>query len=91
VELVIEERDSHEPFGDLLDFCRRVNGSKVNRRGPFEGLIQCGAFDFTGAYRSRLFAGLDDALRICGANHDPNQLNMFGPLSFGNGESGGAP
>jgi len=32
VELVIEERDSHEPFGDLLDFCRRVNGSKVNRR-----------------------------------------------------------
>ena len=88
VELVIEERDSHEPFGDLLDFCRRVNGSKVNRR-VLEGLIQCGAFDFTGAYRSRLFAGLDDALRICGANHDPNQLNMFGPLSFGNGESGG--
>ncbi len=88
VELVIEERDSHEPFSDLLDFCRRVNGSKVNRR-VLEGLIQCGAFDFTGAYRSRLFAGLDDALRICGANHDPNQLNMFGPLSFGNGESGG--
>ncbi len=88
VELVIEERDRHGPFGDLLDFCRRVNGSKVNRR-VLEGLIQCGAFDFTGAYRSRLFAGLDDALRICGANHDPNQLNMFGPLSFGNGESGG--
>ncbi|MCJ7682896.1 MAG: DNA polymerase III subunit alpha, partial [Desulfobacteraceae bacterium] len=88
VELVIEERDSHGPFGDLLDFCRRVDGSKVNRR-VLEGLIQCGAFDFTGAYRSRLFAGLDDALRICGANHDPNQLNMFGPLSFGNGESGG--
>ncbi|MBW2203858.1 MAG: DNA polymerase III subunit alpha, partial [Deltaproteobacteria bacterium] len=88
VELVIEERDSHGAFGDLLDFCRRINGSKVNRR-VLEGLIQCGAFDFTGAYRSRLFAGLDDALRICGANHDPNQLNMFGPLSFGNGESGG--
>ena len=88
VESVIEERDGHGPFGDLLDFCRRMSGSKVNRR-VLEGLIQCGAFDFTGAYRSRLFAGLDDALRICGANHDPNQLNMFGPLSFGNGESGG--
>ena len=88
VELVIEERDSHGPFGDLIDFCRRVDGSKVNRR-VLEGLIQCGAFDFTGAYRSRLFAGLDDALRICGANHDPNQLNMFGPLSFGNGGSEG--
>ncbi|MFH1627436.1 MAG: DNA polymerase III subunit alpha [Pseudomonadota bacterium] len=88
VELVNEERDSHGPFGDLLDFCRRVDGSKVNRR-VLEGLIQCGAFDFTGSYRSRLFAGLDDALRICGANHDPNQLNMFGPLTFHSGSSGG--
>jgi DNA polymerase-3 subunit alpha len=88
VELVIEERDRHGPFGDLLDFCRRVDGSKVNRR-VLEGLIQCGAFDFTGEYRSRLFAGLDDALRICGANHDPNQLNIFGSLAFQNGGAGG--
>ena len=84
VELVIEERDRHGPFGDLLDFCRRVDGSKVNRR-VLEGLIQCGAFDFTGEFRSRLFAGLDDALRICGANHDPNQLNIFGLLPVQNG------
>jgi DNA polymerase-3 subunit alpha len=88
VELVGEERDRHGPFGDLLDFCRRVDGSKVNRR-VLEGLIQCGAFDFTGQYRSRLFAGLDDALRICGANHDPNQLNIFGSLALQNGGGGG--
>jgi len=88
VELVIEDRDRHGPFGDLLDFCRRVDGSKVNRR-VLEGLIQCGAFDFTGEYRSRLLAGLDDALRICGANHDPNQLNMFGSPAFSKGGTGG--
>jgi DNA polymerase-3 subunit alpha len=88
VELVIEERDRHGPFGDLLDFCRRVDGSKVNRR-VLEGLIQCGAFDFTGEFRSRLFAGLDDALRICGANHDPNQLNIFGLLPVQNGGARG--
>ena len=87
VELMIEERDNHGPFGDLLDFCRRVDSSRVNRR-VLESLIQCGAFDFTGAYRSRLLAGLDDALRICGANHDPNQLNMFGSLAVQNGGAG---
>ncbi len=88
VESVIEERDRHEPFHDLYEFCKRVEGSKVNRR-VLEGLIQCGAFDFTGIYRSRLFAGLEDVLKFCGMNHDPNQLNMFGPPDFRDGESGG--
>ena len=88
VELVIGERDAHGPFSGLLDFCRRMEGSKVNRR-VLEGLIQCGAFDFTKAFRSRLFAGLDDALRLCGAKHDPNQLNMFGSIDLGEGQAGG--
>ncbi len=88
VEMVIAERDSKGPFKGMLDFCRRMEGSKVNRR-VLESLIQCGAFDFTGAFRSRLFEGLDDALRLCGARHDPNQLNMFGSLDLGEGERGG--
>jgi DNA polymerase-3 subunit alpha len=46
-----------------------------------EGLIQCGAFDFTGLYRSRLFGALDEVIRFCGACHDPNQLNMFASLA----------
>jgi DNA polymerase-3 subunit alpha len=65
-----------------------MDGSKVNRR-VLEGLIQCGAFDFTNAFRSRLFEALDDALRLCGAKHDPNQLNMFGSIELGEGEAGG--
>ncbi len=88
VEMVIEERNTHGPFNGLLDFCRRMEGSKVNRR-VIEGLIQCGAFDFTHAFRSRLFEGLDDALRLCGAKHDPNQLNMFGSIDLGEGQTGG--
>lgn len=88
VEMLIEERDKHGHFKGLLDFCRRMEGSKVNRR-VLEGLIQCGAFDFTKAFRSRLFEGLDDALKLCGARHDPNQLNMFGSLDLGEGEAGG--
>lgn len=79
VESIIEDRERQGPFHDLSGFCKRIEGSKVNRR-VIEGLIQCGALDFTGIYRSQLFASLDDVLRFCGMNHDPNQLNMFGEL-----------
>lgn len=84
MESLIEERERNGPFRDLLEFCKRIEGSKINRR-VLEGLIECGALDFTGIYRSRLFAGLGDALRISGANHDPDQLNMFASLDSGNG------
>ena len=80
---MIEEREKHGPFHDLVEFCTRVVGSKVNRR-VLESLIQCGAFDSTGLYRSRLFAALDDVLKFSGTNHDPNQLNMFGNLNATN-------
>jgi len=79
IESIIEERDRNGPYHDLFTFCRRVGSGKVNRR-VLEGLILCGAFDFTGIHRARLFAGLDDVLRSCGANHDPNQLNIFASL-----------
>jgi len=87
VESVIEEKEKHGRFNDLVQFCERVDGSKVNRR-VLEGLIQCGALDSTGTYRSRLFAALDDILKFCGAHHDPNQLSIFGALNLGNGAPG---
>ncbi|MEJ2726537.1 MAG: DNA polymerase III subunit alpha, partial [Deltaproteobacteria bacterium] len=82
VESVIEERAERGPFRDLIEFCRRVEGAKVNRR-VLEGLIQCGAFDFTGIHRARLLAGLDDVAKLCGMNHDPNQLTIFGSVDLG--------
>ncbi|MEW6669292.1 MAG: DNA polymerase III subunit alpha [Thermodesulfobacteriota bacterium] len=79
VESIIEERNREGPFQDLVTFCRRIDGAKVNRR-VLEGLIQCGAFDSTGIERSSLFASLDGALRWCGANHAADQLSMFSAL-----------
>ncbi len=79
VEYIIEERKRNGPFRSIVDFCSRVEGAKVNRR-VLEGLVQCGAFDFTGIPRARLFAGLDEISRFCGGRHDPNQLNMFAGL-----------
>jgi DNA polymerase-3 subunit alpha len=80
VESIIEERIRSGKFRDLPDFCKRIEGSKVNRR-VLEGLIQCGAFDFSRIRRSTLFASLDDVIRLCGAQHDPNQLNMFSSMN----------
>jgi DNA polymerase III subunit alpha len=41
MESVIEERNREAPSKDLLDFCKRVDASKVNRR-IMESLIQAG-------------------------------------------------
>ncbi len=76
VEAIVHEREGGGPFESLTDFCKRVDKSKVNKR-VLEGLIQCGAFDFTGVFRSRLFGSLSDALSYGGMSEDPNQLNMF--------------
>ena len=76
VEAIVDERERNGPFTSLTEFCRRVDKSKVNKR-VLEGLIQCGAFDFTGVFRSRLFASLSGVLAFGGISEDPNQLNMF--------------
>ena len=83
VESIIESRDKDGKFEDLFDFCERVDGSKVNKR-VLEGLIQCGALDFTGINRSVLFASVDDLIRMAGANHDPNQLTIFSTMKDDN-------
>ena len=85
VEAMVQEREEKGPFTSLTDFCKRVDKSKVNRR-VLESLIQCGAFDFADAYRSRLFASLNDALALGGISEDPNQLNMFDLLPSKEGE-----
>ncbi len=83
VESIIEVRDKDGKFKDLFDFCERVDGSKVNKR-VLEGLIQCGALDFTGINRSVLYASVDDVIRMTGANHDPNQLTIFSTMKDDN-------
>ena len=83
VDSIIEERDEGGSYSDLVDFCTRVDGSRVNKR-VLEGLIECGAFDFTGVYRSRLHASVEDVMKFCGSNTDPNQLSIFGSMDLRN-------
>jgi len=83
VESIIEAREKGGHFRDLSDFFKRIEGSKVNRR-VLEGLIQCGAFDFTGIHRARLFESLDSIVKFYGGSHDPNQLTIFSSLAGDN-------
>jgi DNA polymerase-3 subunit alpha len=85
VDSIIEERGKNGLFKDLGDFCRRIEGAKVNRR-VIEGLIECGALDFTGIYRSRLLAALDDVMKLCGASRNSNQMSMFDMFDLQEGE-----
>ncbi|HEY9052279.1 MAG TPA: OB-fold nucleic acid binding domain-containing protein, partial [Gammaproteobacteria bacterium] len=51
------------PFNDLYDFCRRVDGRKVNKR-VMESLIKAGAMDKLGPNRASLMARLQDAVQM---------------------------
>jgi DNA polymerase-3 subunit alpha len=82
VEALVKEREANGPFKGLIDFCQRIDSREVNRKA-IESLIKCGAFDFTGVHRARLFAGIETAIgraaetardRACG------QTSMFDML-----------
>jgi DNA polymerase-3 subunit alpha len=79
IDAIIAARQE-QPFFSLFDFCERVDLKKVNKR-VVESLITCGAFDGTGAGRSRMMACLEVALdygqRVQKERCDP-QMGLFG-------------
>jgi DNA polymerase III subunit alpha len=90
VEAILTERTANGPFRSLFDFCARVDSRKVNRK-VLDTLVKCGAFDFTGHWRSTLMASLDNA-QTYGARRqkerDSNQVSLFGALMGGGGGGG---
>jgi DNA polymerase-3 subunit alpha len=96
VEVLVSERGKNGPFKGLVDFCSRVDPQAVNRR-TLENLIKCGAFDFTGLSRGRLFNGLDYAIGTAAAAHHDRktgQASLFerlGSEHAGRGEEGLPP
>ena len=58
IAAIVQARSEGGAFKDLMDFCTRVDMKVLNKRA-IESLIQCGAFDSTGARRSQLIAVLD--------------------------------
>ena len=79
-EEMIAVREKGGEFRNLVDFCLRVGTQLANRR-VLEGLIKCGAFDFTRIARAALMAQAEDAIRIAQRAEDDavrNQISLFG-------------
>ncbi len=60
IESILEAREQGGPFLSLVDFCKRVDLFRANRK-VLESLIKCGALDSLGVARSRLMAFLPEA------------------------------
>jgi DNA polymerase III subunit alpha len=61
VEAILSARGDGGPFKSLFDFAGRVDPRRINKK-VIEALVKCGAFDFEGLPRWRLFHGIDAAL-----------------------------
>lgn len=63
VEALVAEREANGPFVDLLDFCKRIDSHKLNRR-VLEALVRAGALDGLGANRATLVNAIGDVLKF---------------------------
>jgi DNA polymerase-3 subunit alpha len=62
VDAIVAEREARGPFTGLVDLCRRVDLTKINRR-VLEALVRSGALDALGANRATLMNGVPNALQ----------------------------
>ena len=84
VGAIIAARTEGGAFSDLFDFCARVDGRKVNKRG-LEAMVRAGAFDEIGpegkiSYRRAvMLACMDEAVKLA-EQHARNKVSGMGDL-----------
>jgi DNA polymerase-3 subunit alpha len=81
-EAIVAAREAG-PFSDLLDFCKRVDASGLNKR-TLEALIHAGAMDALAKNRASLMLQLPDVLKATdqiARNRDAGVVDMFGNAS----------
>ncbi|MDQ3494893.1 MAG: DNA polymerase III subunit alpha [Pseudomonadota bacterium] len=79
-EAIASERADNGPYADLLDFCRRVATSKLNRR-TLEALVNAGGLDALGRNRASLMLQLPEVLKATeqlARELDAGQVSLFG-------------
>jgi len=80
VESIMAERAAHGEFQDLEDFCRRIDGDKINKR-VLEALIRSGSCDRLGPNRATLMHALPKALQVAEQDskaQEAGQNDLFG-------------
>ncbi|MFT4178921.1 MAG: DNA polymerase III subunit alpha [Thermomonas sp.] len=79
-EAIAAAREEGGPFRDLLDFCKRVSASGLNKR-TLEALIHAGAMDALAKNRASLMLQLPEALKATEQmtrNREAGMVDMFG-------------
>lgn len=96
VDSILRDRGEVGPFRSLTEFCTRVDLHVCNKRA-IESLVKSGAFDFLGAGRARLLAGLEDAMKTAqgrARERARGERSLFDLLGAGGGAdqvTGAAP
>jgi DNA polymerase-3 subunit alpha len=84
-EAIAEERARGGPYVDILDFCRRVDSTRLNKR-VLEALVNAGALDALGSNRPSLHAQLPEALKATeqlARERESGQNSLFGAAFTG--------
>ena len=79
IQSLMRERETGGRFTDFEDFCRRMQGSDINKRAV-ENLIRSGAFDSMNVRRSQLVAVYERVLDGIAASSRENiagQIDLF--------------
>jgi len=76
IEAIVEARETKGRFVSLMDFCRKVDQRRVNRR-VIEALIKCGGFDFTSARRAQMMDGLDMVIDQGSKHQDQESIGQY--------------
>ncbi|MBC7988052.1 MAG: DNA polymerase III subunit alpha, partial [Luteimonas sp.] len=79
-EAIAGERTREGVYADLLDFCKRVDANKLNKR-TLEALIHSGALDALGRNRPSLLLQLPEVLKATeqlARERDAGQVSLFG-------------
>ncbi|OHE81189.1 MAG: DNA polymerase III subunit alpha [Lysobacterales bacterium GWF1_69_6] len=79
-ESIVEARRAGGEFRDLLDFCQRVDSTKLNRR-VLEALVHAGALDALGPNRPSLLLQLPEVIKATeqlARERAAGQVSLFG-------------
>ena len=79
IQKLVAERESGGRFRSLEDFCRRMNGTDLNKRA-LENLIKCGAMDGFGLNRAqmlKIYESVMDAVTDAARKNLSGQVSLF--------------
>ncbi|MEN1929286.1 DNA polymerase III subunit alpha [Luteimonas sp. MJ250] len=79
-EAIAAERERDGPYANLMDFCRRIESARLNRR-TLEALVNAGALDALGLNRASLMLQLPEVLKATdqlAREREAGQTSLFG-------------